>query len=146
MINGSHLRSGWHFLRDYALGRIAVCIGTILGAGLLCVTLLEIAPGDPIDLLPNSADVRIQLEGEWGLAGSSLDRIFGFMKRLCLGDLGMSLSYRPGQPVGALLWGPGLQSLGLLLGALALSIATGLGLGFSSALSLFSYSPIYVFL
>ena len=48
-------------------GRLGVALATLLGATGLMLGLLVLAPGDPIDLIPNGAAIRPQLEKEFGL-------------------------------------------------------------------------------
>ncbi|MFH1468627.1 MAG: ABC transporter permease [Pseudomonadota bacterium] len=106
---------------------------TLAGAALVIQLLLWAAPGDPVDLVPNGAEVRAQLEAEWGLNEPLLQRYGHFLLRALRGDLGTSFTYRPGATVTALVLPAAARSLGVLLPALALALAVGLGLGFLTA-------------
>lgn len=107
---------------------IARATGHLLQAALTVVLavagmqlLLLAAPGDPIDLLPNADQVRDVLQAQWGLDRALHERILATLT----GDLGVSLSLRPGQPVWELVHRPLLRtgllwlSGGTLLAALA---------------------------
>lgn len=85
-------------------------VGTAALAALLIVALFWMVPGDAIDALPNGPEVRAQLEAEWGIHG---------------GDLGHSLTVRPGAPVGALCTAAFSTSLAVLFPALALTLVMG---------------------
>ena len=89
-------------------------------------TLLWAAPGDPIDLLPNGASLRPILELEWGLDRSLTERWWDALIRLSKGDLGTSMSVRPGLDVWTLIATPVQRSL--IWVALAMVTSVGLGL------------------
>ncbi|MCO4743422.1 MAG: ABC transporter permease [Proteobacteria bacterium] len=90
--------------------------------------LLWAAPGDPIDLLPNGEELREQLSVEWGLDQPIAVRVLSYLAQASTGNLGISLAYRPGMPVIDVLLQPALTSLGLLSGAVVLSLAWGTAL------------------
>jgi len=123
---------GWRLLVPLLrlLGSFAL---TLAGAVLLIQLLLWAAPGDPVDLVPNGAEVREQLERDWGLDQPPLLRTLGFLARAAQGDLGTSFTYRPGATVTELILPAAGRSLGLLLPALALALAAGLALAFACA-------------
>jgi ABC-type dipeptide/oligopeptide/nickel transport system permease component len=106
---------------------------TLAGAALAIQLLLWAAPGDPVDLVPNGAEVRAQLEADWGLDQPLPVRYGRFMLRALRGDLGTSFTYRPGATVTALVLPAAVRSLGVLLPALVLALTVGLGLGFWTA-------------
>ncbi len=78
-----------------ALKHGAVAALTVVVAVAGMQVLLALAPGDPIDLLPNAEAVRATLEAQWGLDVPLWERI----GRTLIGDFGQSLSLRPGAPV-----------------------------------------------
>jgi peptide/nickel transport system permease protein len=106
---------------------------TMAGAVLAIQLLLWASPGDPVDLVPNGEEFRVQLEAEWGLDEPLPQRYLRFLGRALQGDLGSSLTYRPGAPVTELILPAAGRSLRLLLPALALSMLLGSGLGFLTA-------------
>ncbi|MFZ5475511.1 MAG: ABC transporter permease subunit [Myxococcota bacterium] len=116
------------WLRSAAV-HLAQFVATLLGAVLFVQCLLAFTPGDAIDLMPNADVVRPQLEREWGLDRPLPERLVATTTRLARGDLGTSLTYRPGMPVAELVWRGGTQSLALLLPAVALGLVTALALG-----------------
>jgi peptide/nickel transport system permease protein len=109
---------------------LAVFLLTLAGAVLAIQLLLWASPGDPVDLVPNGEEIRLQLEQEWGLDRPLHQRYTRFLGRALHGDLGTSLTYRPGAEVTELVLPAAWRSLGLLLPALTLSLLAGLGLGF----------------
>lgn len=114
----------------HAIGaRTAVFLLSLVGAMAAIQLLLAFAPGDAIDLLPNATALRPVLAAEWGLDQPPLLRVLKSLGRLARGDLGTSLTYRPGAAVSALVGAAAGQSLGLLVPALLLSLGSGLGLG-----------------
>lgn len=112
---------------------VVVFMLTLAGAVLAIQLLLWASPGDPVDLVPNGEEVRVQLEAEWGLDRPLPQRYLRFLGRALQGDLGASLTYRPGATVTELVLPAAGRSLKLLLPALVLSMAMGLGLGFVTA-------------
>lgn len=112
-----------------ALGaRLGLFLATTCGAVALVFGLLALAPGDPIDLLPNAEELRPTLEAEWRLDRPLVERYLRYLGGVLTGDLGTSLTYRPGTPVGEVLAGPALRSLGWFGAALALTLAWGTAL------------------
>lgn len=132
---------------------LLVFLLTLAGAVLVIQLLLWASPGDPVDLVPNGEEVRAQLEVEWGLNQPLAVRYAQFMGRALQGDLGTSFTYRPGAPVSELVLPAAGRSLKLLLPALVLAIAAGLGLGFLTAgrgvalrrsVQLISVAPVFL--
>lgn len=117
----------WVALRA-ALGRAGWFLAVLAGAALLIQVLLWAAPGDPIDLLPNGAELRPLLEAEWGLGRPLPARFATFLVHAAQGDLGTSLAVRPGAPVAELVAAAGRRSGAILLPALAASMALALAL------------------
>lgn len=114
-------------------GRLAVAIATLLGATGLLLALLVLAPGDPIDLLPNASEVRPQLEKEWGLDRPAPVRWVRHFGRLVVLDLGTSYAYRPGAPVADVIAVPVVRTVGLVGSASALVVTWGTTLAFVTA-------------
>lgn len=100
-------------------------LGTVVAASALLQILLILAPGDPIDLLPNGEELRPLLEQEWRLDRPPVERVLGAVWDAARGDLGVSLSVRPGTPVLELALRSGQQSLSRLVLALAVSLGLG---------------------
>lgn len=126
------LRRGAEWARA-AASRIGAFAATLLGAVLLVQGLLALAPGDAIDLLPNAPELRAGLAAEWGLDQPLPVRMWLTVKGLLVGDLGVSLAYRPGAPVSELVAASAGQSLALLVPAVALALVLGVALGLWTA-------------
>jgi peptide/nickel transport system permease protein len=103
---------------------------TLLGSALLIQLLLWASPGDPIDLIPNGEEMRSALETEWGLGDPIWLRFLRFCTRALQGDLGHSLTYRPGAAVTELVLPAAARSMSLLVPALVLTFALGFGLAY----------------
>ncbi|MEE2751381.1 MAG: ABC transporter permease [Myxococcota bacterium] len=106
---------------------------TLVGAIFLAQLLLWLAPGDAADIVANDPKLREALVQEWGLDQSPLQRTLIFLGHAIQGDLGTSLTYRPGASVTGLVLPASIRSLGLLLGALLVSLVTGVGIAFHTA-------------
>jgi ABC-type dipeptide/oligopeptide/nickel transport system permease component len=109
------------------------------GVVVLVQALLVAAPGDAINLLPDSDRLRPLLEAEWGLNLPAWQQIFLHTAQVFTGKLGYSLIYQPGTPVSTLLLQRGGVSLLLLTGAFLTASLLGLGLGFLGASKKFSW-------
>lgn len=114
-------------------GRLLAAVATLLGATALLLALLVLAPGDPIDLLPNADEVRPTLEAQWGFDRPAAERWALHLARLARLDLGTSLAYRPGAPVAEVLAGPAARSALLVGASLLLVTAWGTLLAFATA-------------
>lgn len=119
------VRLGLRLLASFAL--------TLAGAALAAQALLGLAPGDPVDLVPNGEELRAELEQEWGLDQPFLVRYGWFLLKAAGGDLGHSLTFRPGAAVTDLLPPAAAQSLVLLLPALTLTLLVGVALAWVTA-------------
>lgn len=117
-----------------AVGRVvASFLVTLAGVVLLAQLLLHAAPGDPVDLVPNGEEMRAGLEAEWGLDRPFHERYLSFLGRAARGDLGTSLTYRPGASVTDLVLPAAGRSLGILLPALVLAMGTSTVLAWRTA-------------
>ena len=128
-----------------ALGRVGGAALSLLGVAALLQLLLRAAPGDPIDLLPDGEANRAALERAWGL-DRSLPAVLSDVMR---GNLGESLTLRPGAPVASLVAEAAAQSAPLLLLALPLSLALAVPLARSprgrALAAALSATPIFLF-
>lgn len=110
------------------LGRALTFLGTVVGATVFVHVLLALVPGDAIDTLPNGDVLRPLLAAEWGLDQPLGKRILSAILRAFSGDLGTSLTTRPGAPVANLILAAAPASIALVsaatLAALAAAIAT----------------------
>ncbi|RME25557.1 MAG: hypothetical protein D6798_08695, partial [Deltaproteobacteria bacterium] len=113
------------------LGAAVWFVAVLVGAVVLVQLLLWAAPGDPIDLLPNGAELRPQLEVEWGLDQPLPVRIGRYLVDAAHGDLGESLAVRPGAEVRGLVLTAAARSVTLLgpalVGGMLLGVALAVG-------------------
>jgi len=136
----------WNLISALTLRGI-VFVSTVLGAAFLIQVLLWAAPGDPIDLIPNSAEIRPQLEAEWGLDKPLPERFFHTIQQ---GWNGTSLSVRPGERVENIikpaLWRSGklLLAAWLLLVSMALWMARTRRPAVSRLARLLSVTPVFL--
>lgn len=72
--------------------------------------LVWVAPGDPIDMLPNAEQVRPVLAAQWNLDDPLWKRWIATLWGALQGDLGTSLTYRPGMPVTEVIAAPAARS------------------------------------
>jgi len=107
------------------LARLAVFASTLVGTAALVLVLLEAAPGDPIDLLPNAAELRPALTAEWHLDRPVPERLLRWFGRTLSGDLGTSVAVRPGAEVTEILAGPALRTFGWWAGGLVVAMLAG---------------------
>ncbi len=117
-----------------ALGRrFGAFVATLLGAALLAQLLLFAAPGDAADLLAGDPELRAALVAELGLDRPPHVAWWAFVTHAVTGDLGFSLTYRPGMAVTELVLPAAGRSLILVVGALVLSLVVGAGLAYATA-------------
>ncbi len=114
-------------------GSVLTFAGTLLGVAVLLAVMLELAPGDAIDTLPNGEELRPILEAEWALDRPVHERLATWLFAMARGDLGTSLTYRPGMPVSELLWGPALRSAGWVIAAVTTALAAGTAMAWTTA-------------
>ena len=108
-------------------------LATVIGVAALLLILVDAAPGDAIDLLPDGESLRAELETRWGLGRPLPERLARWLTATARGDLGTSWVVRPGTPVSQLLAGPALDSLARLLAASVLSILASLAVAWRAA-------------
>lgn len=108
-------------------------LATLAGAMTLVQVLLWASPGDPIDLLPNGEELRPALEKEWGLDKSPAERVVIGVGHALAGDLGTSLTVRPGASVREMVERAAARSVALLLPALVLGVSAALALAWFTA-------------
>ncbi|MCP4810428.1 MAG: ABC transporter permease [Proteobacteria bacterium] len=115
-----------------AIGRrLAAFVATLAGAALLAQALLWLAPGDAVDLLTDDPELRDQMIASWGLDQPLLVRWWRFVTGAATGDLGVSLTYRPGTEVSSLVWRASLASAPTLVSAVLLALIGGVGLAYA---------------
>ena len=102
----------------------------LAGAALLAQWLLWLAPGDAVDLLTADPELRATMVQRWGLDEPPHVRTLAFIEGALTGDLGVSLTYRPGEEVSALVWRAGLTSAPTLLLSVFLALGVGVGLAY----------------
>ncbi len=116
-------RGPWRAIVEQGAWALATFALAAAGAFALVVA----APGDPVDLMGVDEAVRPLLEARWGLDRSVVQRLVSWVGDAMGGDLGHSLSVRPGAPITELL-GPALaaSSVRVLLATLGGSLAAAL--------------------
>lgn len=125
--------SRWLVLARLLTGRVLFFAAVLAGAMGLALVLLLAAPGDAVDLATNSEELRPILEAEWHLDQPVITRWALTLRDALRGDLGTSLTYRPGMAVTEVIAGPALRSLGWMLSALALTLVWGTAMAWVTA-------------
>ncbi|MEZ4238140.1 MAG: ABC transporter permease subunit [Myxococcota bacterium] len=115
---------GRRWVRLVAL-RLLGALGTVAGATALLLALLFLAPGDPIDTIPNGEALRPQLTEQFGLDRPPAVRWAVRLGRALVFDLGTSYVYRPGAPVAEVVARPAVRTVGLVAAACALAVGLG---------------------
>ena len=113
--------------------RFAAFAMSLAGATLLVQVLLWAAPGDAVDLVTGDAELRAGLIELWGLDRPLHEQWLRFVGHALQGDLGTSLTYRPGTEVSELVARAAWTSAPTLLLALLLTVGCGVGLAYASA-------------
>ena len=129
-------------------GGLALVTFALAAAG--AFALVVSAPGDPVDLMGVDDAVRPLLEARWGLDRGVPGRLLSWLGAASSGDLGHSLSVRPGAPVAELvlpaLWASlprlGLAALGGAIAAALLSLLPRRGL--TALIPMWSAPPAYL--
>jgi len=115
------------------LAALGAFVAALAGVALLLQILLASAPGDAADLISDDPVLRAALVEAWRLDEPVLSRWLAWTVDAMGGDLGESLTYRPGQAVTELVLPALARSLVLVGGALVLSLTGGLGLAWWTA-------------
>lgn len=105
-----------------AVARAVWFVALLVGAVTFIELLMWASPGDAIDLLPNGAELRPALEREWGLDQPMPVRIWRRLSGAVVGDMGHSLTVRPGAPIAEMVAASALRSAQILLPSLLLSM------------------------
>ncbi len=113
--------------------RFGAFVLTLIGAAFLAQILLWFAPGDAADLLTGDSKLRAALVQEMGLERPPHLALWSFVTHAVQGDLGLSLTYRPGLAVTELVTPAALRSLVLVIGALIVSLGVGASLAYATA-------------
>lgn len=114
----------------FALTKFAGFLATVLVAALLVFVLLDLLPGDPaaftlgLNATPEAIEV---LRQQIGLDASPLQRLFGWLVGIPLGNFGVSFTYA--EPAGGLIANRLGVTLPLAVMAMLLSAAIGLPFG-----------------
>jgi len=119
----------------YASLRLALAVPTLIGVLLLVSLLLQLVPGDPIDVMLGEGAIgaeRAQLRTALGLDRPPWRRLADFAVGVLHGDLGRSIV--SGDPVGHLLLERYPATLELAGAALLIAVAIALPLGAGAAL------------
>ena len=122
----------------YIVKRLLQAIPTLLMISFLIFSLLYITPGDPIDLILSTENMKITpetraaIEHEWGLDRPFLERYFSFIFNAMRGDLGTS--YQTGQDVFKEVMARMPATLKLTVVSMILALMISLPLGMLAAL------------
>ena len=126
-------------LAAVTLRNTAQAVPTLLGILVLNFLLLRLAPGDAADVLAAQSgfateETMAALRGRLGLDLSLPAQLWGYLAGLAQGDLGQSARY--GMPVAEVIWQrlPGT----LILMALALLLASGIGVALGATMAVFA--------
>jgi peptide/nickel transport system permease protein len=107
--------------------------GTLAGAVSMAFLLVVWAPGDPIDLLPDGEALRPTLAARWQLDRPVWERLLRWWALLLSGELGTSMSVRPGAPVGEVVARPALATAWRVAAAWVVLFGSGVALAFATA-------------
>ena len=124
--------SSWGVLLLVGRPLLSFC-ATLAGAVFFVSALLYFAPGNAADILAQDETLRVALMEEWGLNQSLFEQYRAFLANAVQGDFGVSLTYRQGTPVSEIIAAKAPATLGLVLGALVLSIVVGTSMAYWSA-------------
>jgi peptide/nickel transport system permease protein len=114
----------------YIVKRLLMAVPLILGAVTVTFVIIQLAPGDPIDVhlgeFPASPEYVAQLREELGLDKSGLEQYVHYVGALARGNLGYS--FRNRRPVAELILERLPATLLLMGSAMVLASAMGVGL------------------
>ena len=123
----------------YILKRLALMIPVIIGISLVVFTLVNISPGDPVDMLVGmraTEEAKEAKREELGLSKPFWNRYFNYMKNAVTGDLG--ISYRTKLPVTKEISGRIETTVLMALGAMVITVLIGIPVGVISAVKQYS--------
>ena len=118
----------------FALIKILGLVATLLVEAAITFVALDLLPGDPARFILGinaTPDAVAALQEQLGLNAPPLQRFFGWVGGMFVGDFG--LSYTQGQPVGQLIAGRLGVTIPLTLMAMVLSAGIGLPIGILAA-------------
>jgi peptide/nickel transport system permease protein len=107
-------------------------VATLAGAVFFVSALLYFAPGNAADIMADNETLRQGLIEEWGLDKGLWGQYTAFLGNILHGDLGTSLVL-DSDPVTEMIMARAGESIRLVIGALVLSMAGGLGLAYWTA-------------
>jgi len=125
-------------LLQYFFRRLAVLFPVMLGVSVITFLLIELAPGDPAEIILTKRDIDLtpqaleEARRQMGLDGPLHYRYFSWLVRLFSGDLGVS--YASGEPVIKEIFSRLPATLELAAGGLAAMIIIAFPLGVLAAL------------
>lgn len=130
-------------MSKYILRRALHLIPILLGISVVIFTLVELAPGDPVDaLIPPgtigvSDEIRDRVREQFGLNEPAPVRYFHWLRRAAVGDFGYSLASQ--RPITDIIIGRLPATLQLVGFALMMSIILGIVTGVVSAVKQYSW-------
>ena len=115
----------------WVISKLARGLSLLIGSSFIIYTVLRSAPGDMVDLilgLNGTPEMKADLRAEFGLDLSLVEGYLGWASRALTGDLGISITFMPGEPVLELAGPAFLVTLGIAIVSLFMSIAVAYGL------------------
>lgn len=116
---------------SFLIRRLIHTIVTLFMVLTMMWCLFRLIPGDPLVIFLGQGELSPEiLDGireAWGLNQPLYVQYFSYIKNFVTGDLGMSFFFR--KPVADLLWEPLLNTLILMVPAVLIAIALGIGIG-----------------
>ncbi len=122
----------------YIVRRILILIPVMLGLSLITFLMVELAPGDPAEIILMKNEIEVTPEAlaavrhQLGLDGPVLQRFVTWLGRTARGDLG--ISYTSGEPVAGEIFSRLPATLELAAGGLVVMLLLALPLGTLAAL------------
>ncbi len=122
----------------YILNRLLAIIPVLVGVSIITFILIELAPGDPAEIILSKRDIEItaqvlsETRSQMGLDGPIYMRYFHWLTRIVQGDLG--ISYTTGEPVAKEIFSRIPATIELAAGGLVAMIVIALPVGTVSAL------------
>lgn len=126
-------------MTKYILRRLLLMIPVLIGISLVVFTLVNISPGDPVEMLIGiraTEEAKEATREELGLDRPFWTRYFDYLKNAVTGDLG--ISWRTKLPVTDEIWARFGTTVNVALGALAITVLLGIPIGVISAVKQYS--------